>query len=123
MKGYSFEARAMDRGTKRYLARITGAADVAASGYTVVAGMRGLTATRSAEGILRITLPNTHTRLLYANAIGNLEALTTTFEAEDVASGKTVDFRFAAADTAFAATDPDSSVIFVEIVVQDGTRA
>lgn len=120
-KGHTYEVRAYDRKTRAYRARILADADVAANGYTVVAGMRGLTATRSAEGVLRVTLPNTHTRLLYAGVLRSGSGLVA-FDAEDVDGIKTVDFTFQVADTP-ADQDPDGETIFVEIVVQDGTRA
>jgi hypothetical protein len=120
-KGYTHEALAIDRATKVYKMRILAAADVDANGYSVVAGVRGVVVTKTAEGDMRIQLPQTHTRLLGLSAIRSA-AGHTNFDTETVSTTGRVNLTFQDADTP-ADTDPDGETIFVEITVQDGARA
>jgi hypothetical protein len=98
--------------------RCTAAADVAAEGYAINDGDGFVTSvTRSAEGVMRITLTDRYAKFINAHVLGNRDDSVPQFNAEAVNSATpTVDivWREGAADK-----DPDSAEIRVTLVLQN----
>jgi hypothetical protein len=107
---------ANERDVVLLLVKFTGAADVAASGYTINYGNGVATIARTAEGVITITLRDQYAIFLGLDYDISLDDYTITVDSEDVDGAKTI---VLTCRTGAADTDPDSAVIGLRIWVKN----
>lgn len=100
--------------------KITGAADVAADGYTINSGTAHVASVaRSDEGQITVTMTDTYNGFLGIQNLGcSIADTDLQFVSETVASTKTIIFKTI---TGASAADPDAGVLYLGLVLRNSS--
>jgi len=105
----------------RLYAKVTGAADVQADGYTVNSGSGYIsTVTRTAEGEFKCNLADSYAAFLGGNVLIGKDDSVARFTAEDVDSATAPYVQFEVF-SAGSAADPDSAVMYIELILRNSS--